>query len=384
MTTESTHTDPIQTDSPADLVPHVSICLPTYNGAKYLRQAIESALRQTYGDFELIICDDRSTDATYDIARQFAKLDSRIKLTKNDHRLGLFNNYNACLSKARGHYIKLFAQDDLFEPQMIQKMVARLESSPNVALVSCAKKIIDDEGKEVKVVSQFKSDQMLRGEDVIVSHLVALGYSLANWVGEPSTTMFRASDLGKKFDSKFYHYGDIDYWFRILENGYLHYLAEPLCSFRRHKESSTSSNLKGLYFASDICRLGTKYQKYFSELGETPEHFGKRAAEVIALNLDHLVRNEGLNLEEALAAGPSSLLPAGFEEMSHFREALFYSERRVTSLLEELIATQNELEHRQAECDRLWEAYNQLTNSVSWKLTAPLRNVRAKMGPSKQ
>jgi glycosyltransferase involved in cell wall biosynthesis len=367
-----------------EIAPQVSICLPIYNGAKYLRQAIESALAQTYSDFELIICDDRSTDNSFDIARQYAKRDARIKLTKNVHRLGLFNNYNACLAKAQGQYIKLFAQDDLFEPQIIQKMVARLESYPNVALVSCAKKIIDDHGKEVKTVSQFQSDQLLRGADVIVSHLVVLGYSLANWVGEPSTTMFRASDLGKKFDSKFYHYGDIDYWFRILEKGYLLYLAEPLCSFRRHEESSTSSNLKGLYFASDIHRLGTKYQKYLAELGETPEHFGKRAAEVIALNLDHLVRNEGLNLEDTLAAGPCSLLPAGFEEMSHFRAALFYSERRVTSLLEELIATQNELEHRQAECNRLWEALNQLTNSVSWKLTAPLRNVRAKMGPSKQ
>jgi len=306
--------------------------------------------------------------------------DNRVKFNVNSKRLGLFENYNECLSRAHGEFIKPFAQDDLLDPSMFEQMIQAYSIHKEIALVASARKWIDAQGRETKRIVRFPSDTVLAGEDVIMAHLIGL----SNWIGEPSAVMFPATAIGDKFDTSFYHYGDIEYWFRILKNGSLLYLSEPLCSFRRHKESNTSANLTGLYFAADIFRLGAKYESYLRDLGETPEHFGKRAVEVIALHLDHLVSKEGLKIQDAMAARPRPQSKAVEAELTTFRKALFYSERRITGLLEELIASKNELEHKEGEIKRLWEALNQLTNSVSWKLTKPLRSVRAKMGPSRR
>jgi glycosyltransferase involved in cell wall biosynthesis len=360
--------------------PKISVCLPTFNGAKYVGLAIDSILAQSFQDFELIVCDDRSSDNTPQIIRTYADRDDRVKFTTNSKRLGLFQNYNECISKSQGQFIKPFAQDDVLAPKTLARMIEAFSRNDHVVLVSSARKWIDANGMETKQIAHFHSDTVLKGKDVIMAHLIGL----SNWIGEPSAVMFKAGATGNKFDTGFHHYGDIEYWLRILEHGSLLYLSEPLCSFRRHDESSTSTNLNGLYFAADIFRLGKKYESYLKELGETPEHFGKRAVEVIALHLDHLVRTEGLSEADVLAAKSTAQPILTLEDQTSFRQALFYSERRITSLLEELIATRNELEHKEGECQRLWAALNQLTSSVSWKLTAPLRNVRAKMSPTQR
>jgi glycosyltransferase involved in cell wall biosynthesis len=360
--------------------PKISVCLPTYNGARYVEAAIDSVLLQSFADFELIICDDRSSDDTQKIVARFANKDKRIKFNVNADRLGLFENYNECLSRSHGEFIKPFAQDDLLDQPMLERMIQAFANDKNVALVSCAKRWIDANGHETKQIQRFASDTAMAGEEVIMAHLIGL----SNWIGEPSTVMFPATAIGEKFDTSFYHYGDIEYWFRILEHGSLMYLSEPLCSFRRHAESSTNTNLNGLYFAADIFRLGMKYEQYLDELGESSEHFGKRAVEIIARHLNHLVCEDGLKIQDVVAAKPRTHSSISEEEQALFRKALFYSERRITSLLEELTATKNELEHKEGETQRLWAALNQLTNSVSWKLTKPLRSVRAKMGPSQR
>ena len=130
----------------------------------------------------------------------------------------------------------------------------------------------------------------------------------------------------------------------------------------------------------DIFRIGEKYRHFLEELGETREHFAARAVEKIALQMDHLVRNEGLDLPAVIVARPAGHGQFVRSDNDVLREALFESTSRVTSLLKELLQTQNELEHRQGECERLRAAVNQMSNSVSWRLTAPLRTVRERIG----
>jgi len=358
----------------------VSICLPLYNGARFLKQAIESIIYQDFEDFELLIADDASTDESYEIASDYSTKDKRVFCWCNKERLGLFNNYNLCIERAKGEYIKPFAQDDLLETSALAKMTDVLDGFPKVSLVSCAKRWIDKTGASIKQITQFEHDCSIPGKDVIIANLILL----TNWIGEPSAVMFRSKYKGNGFDPHYYHYGDIEYWFRILEHGDLYYLSDSLCNFRKHEKSSTTTNLAGLYFASDIVRLGYKYEKYLIELGESQDHFGARAAEVVALHLDHLVRKEDLSIEEVVQTNPSFKNVYYTDEVAEFRRALFYAERRITSLMEELIATQNELEHRQAECLHLQTALNQMNRSVSWRLTAPLRNVRQRLGQPEQ
>ncbi len=95
--------------------PIVSVCLPTFNGERFLGAAIQSLLSQTFFDFELIICDDCSSDKTVALIQSFAERDPRIKFFQNEKNCGLFENYNVCLGRVIGQFVKLFAQDDLLE-----------------------------------------------------------------------------------------------------------------------------------------------------------------------------------------------------------------------------------------------------------------------------
>src|SRR5262249_12556442 len=151
-------------------------------------------------------------------------------------------------------------------------------------------------------------------DQVILFNLIALN----NWVGEPSTVMFRRDRIGTGFDTNFFHYGDIDYWFRVLAGSDFYYLSEVLCGFRRHSLSGTTQNHRSMLSALDLLRLGHKYGEVLGQLGESKDHFARRAVEVAALNLEHQINTQGLSIEEVVALGVKAKdmerVLAGFKE----------------------------------------------------------------------
>lgn len=108
--------------------------MPVYNGAKYLAEAIESVLAQTFRDFELLISDDGSSDQTAAIATRYARQDRRIVFSRNPHNLGLGRNFDHTLAQARGTYFKWLAQDDIILPEYLEKCVGLLEAADDVVL----------------------------------------------------------------------------------------------------------------------------------------------------------------------------------------------------------------------------------------------------------
>lgn len=343
-------------------MPKISVCLPVYNGAAFLREAIESVLAQTETDFELLIGDDCSTDDSAAIAASYAAKDARIKCWVNQRNLGLFANYNECMRRAGGIYIKPFAQDDLLNPAMLQRESALLAANPDVKLVSCARNWIDSDGLVVNVVRPFEKQIVLEGKDVIRFNY----YRLTNWVGEPSTVMFRRADVGESFDTRFYHYGDIEYWFRIMESGKYAFIDEVLCRFRRHEGSSTSGNLSGLYFAFDMLLLGEKFARYSREIGETPEQFNHRALELAARQLNELVAS-GLSLDEVLAAVQGNEEQRA-RQLAAFKELSFHCLRYMTELL-------SECHHLRCSVTDYDEIVQEVRQNRFWRLTGPLRKL---------
>lgn len=343
--------------------PLVSICLPVYNGEKFLAQAIDSVLAQTYRNFELLVSDDCSTDGSSEIIQRYAVRDGRIKSWSNDGRKGLFENYNVCMMHASGEIIKLFAQDDVLEPGMLARVVEALAKNPDVALVSTAKRWIGPDGSALKVFKQFPDDRIVPGKEVILYNLLRL----TNWVGEPSTVAFKREHVGSGFDCTFYHYGDIEYWFRILDGRDYMYVSDELCGFRRHPHSQTTKNLTGLLFALDILRLNKKYAGLLSDFGETTEHTNRRAIELIALNLEHLAQRENVTLEDVLAASGNNAA-----DLDGYKELLFNSLCSLTATIAELddwkCKHATETAHYRAEI-------SDLHASTSWKVTEPLRKL---------
>ena len=126
--------------------PTVTVGLPVYNGERYLAEAIESVLSQTYEDLELVISDNASTDATESICKAYAERDPRVRYERNSANVGAARNYNITLERAKGRYFKWLAHDDVCEPRFIEVCVEALDSDPEVVLAYPTPVDIDENG----------------------------------------------------------------------------------------------------------------------------------------------------------------------------------------------------------------------------------------------
>jgi len=213
----------------------VSIAIPLYNCESHIRDTIESVLAQTFGDFELVVHDDQSTDRSAEIARSFK--DPRIRYVPNPERLGFFGNWNRCLDSMSGNYCKLLPHDDTLEPTCLEKQIHVLNEHPEVSLVHCARKIIDPSNRVLTTRRQRES----AGVKDAASSLRRIVRSGTNPIGEPAAVMFRRDimdRIGGFSDADMYSI-DIEYWSRLLAEGKRYYIDEVLCSFRVWPDSAS-------------------------------------------------------------------------------------------------------------------------------------------------
>ena len=124
----------------------ISIAMATYNGTRYIREQIDSILRQTIQDFELVICDDCSTDGTLMIVEEYAKKDSRFVVYKNEINLGYRRNFEGLVYKCRGEYIAFCDQDDIWLPNHLEVLFRGIEGRD---VSSADAEIIDATGKSM-------------------------------------------------------------------------------------------------------------------------------------------------------------------------------------------------------------------------------------------
>lgn len=133
----------------------VSIGVPVYNGAAYLRSALEALVVQDYADLEIIISDNASVDDTEAICREFAARDSRVRYYRAEENQGPFWNFIRVYELARGEYFMWNAHDDLRHPQYVSRCVAELTVNPNALFCCTGVKFIDNEGHDVTEASRM-------------------------------------------------------------------------------------------------------------------------------------------------------------------------------------------------------------------------------------
>jgi glycosyltransferase involved in cell wall biosynthesis len=126
--------------------PRLTIGLPVYNGEKYVAESIEALLGQSYTDFELIISDNASTDATGEICRDYARQDSRVRYIRQSKNIGLAPNHNVVVDQARGELFKWTAGDDLYARDLVERCVDALDKYPEVVLAHCWSARVDGSG----------------------------------------------------------------------------------------------------------------------------------------------------------------------------------------------------------------------------------------------
>jgi len=250
--------------------PKVSICIPTYNGEAFIGEAIQSALAQTYANIELIISDDGSTDRTIAIAQSFqseTSVDFRIILHRN---YGLSQNWNFCISQAKGQYIKFLFQDDLLAPECIEKMVALAQENPKIGMVFSPRgiTIAEDESNPIlRRASQSIKDlhkswsnlKPIQPGKELLADTNCLSNPI-NKIGEPSTVLIAArvfEEIGL-FDSGLSQYVDLDMWWRIMGNYHIGFVDEKLSSLRIHPEQQTWKNFAAGENHKDVVRFYKK------------------------------------------------------------------------------------------------------------------------------
>jgi glycosyltransferase involved in cell wall biosynthesis len=255
------------------VIPTVSICIPTYNGEAYLVPAIESAIRQTFHDTEILIVDDASTDETLSIANRIARLDPRLRIISNDHNLGLVKNWNRCLIEARGAWIKFLFQDDLLEPTCVEELLRAAQGS-RIPFAACFRGFVFEDGteqalreryiKERSEVSDWYRRPTMTADQFAV---FAVRQPPRNLVGEPTVTLIRRDlvcEVGL-FDPDFIHLCDAEYWLRLGGAAGIAMVPRVLAQFRVHGTSATSVNASERHFrASALDPLLLLYKLLYS------------------------------------------------------------------------------------------------------------------------
>jgi glycosyltransferase involved in cell wall biosynthesis len=222
----------------------VSICIPTYNGTRYLKECLDSALAQTFEDFEVVVVDDGSTDSTMDVARQYSRSDGRVRVWRNERNLGLVENWNRCVGLARGEWVKFLFQDDLLEPSCLERMLRASRSGVDLVVARRAMIFEDD----TTAVNKERYRSYLAAHD-LARHCPGREYIAAeqfaeilvrspsyNCIGEPTATLIRRSAFERygPFNRDLIMLCDWEHAARVAVNTGLCYVDTTLAHFRVH------------------------------------------------------------------------------------------------------------------------------------------------------
>ena len=213
------------------LHPRVSVVVPAYNNADFLAATIDSILAQDYDDFELVIADHSSTDASGEILGRYAAHPCVRVLPPTPPGGGALANWNRVTRHARGEFLKLVCGDDLIAPSALREQVAALDEHPSAVLVAASRDLIDASGRIVlRNRGLGRLQGLVSGEDAMRATVLAG----TNIFGEPGCVMFRRALIEKEggWDGAFPYLIDQATYARIMSHGDMVALRKPLASFR--------------------------------------------------------------------------------------------------------------------------------------------------------
>jgi glycosyltransferase involved in cell wall biosynthesis len=221
------------------LMNKISVIMPVYNGEKYLHDAIQSILDQTFTDFELLVINDGSKDLSLEIIQKF--LDPRIQLINLEKNIGLIAVLNLAFARAKGEIVIRMDQDDLAMSDRFQKQVDYLENHPSIGVVGT---FCDKIGAQSGLM-KFPIDH-----DHIKIHAL-----FDNPIAHPTIAVRRRLLPETPYDAKYVHTEDYALWTRLLDSGVrFHILPEALLKYRHHSEQTTFAQRPNQLSTADLIR----------------------------------------------------------------------------------------------------------------------------------
>ncbi len=227
----------------------VSVLMPVFNSEKYLSDAVESILAQTFTDLEFLILDDGSTDESLRMLERFAARDRRVRVTSRENK-GIFVSRNELLEASQGEFIAVMDADDVALPERLSLQVDFLRAHPEVVCVGGAMEMIDGAGRYLTRLLLPTSDRAIQ-EDALKG---------AGSIAHPCAMIRKAALVQiNGYDARMTVAGDLDLWLRLGEIGQLANLDEALIRYRLHEGSISEQKGKEQRSAArDACERAWK------------------------------------------------------------------------------------------------------------------------------
>lgn len=240
--------------------PLVSVVMPAYNSEKYIAEAIESILNQTYKNFEFIIVNDGSTDNTLKIIKKYAKKDKRIKVINNKENLKICKSLNRGITSSKGKYIARVDSDDISLPERFEEQVDFLEKNKEAGVVGADMQIFNGLTKEnISIRKYEKTDEKLRKTIFFYSPFAHPAVMIRKRVLE---------DLGQ-YNEEYHDCEDLELWFRIGSKYKFANINKILIKYRFHPNSITIKKMRRMETLSNKLRWKNRKNPSY--------HFGFKA-----------------------------------------------------------------------------------------------------------
>jgi len=264
----------------------VSVVLATYNGEKFLAEQLDSVIQQTYGNLEIIISDDCSTDNTWPLVEQYAKIDKRIKGFRNKENIGYTKNFENAILQSSGEYVAFCDQDDIWDKSKIEYM---LDNSDSEKLIFSDSELIDENGISMnKKLSDLKH---------VRSYYSCLPFLIGNCVPGHDCLVDRSSLLGTL---PFPDCCVYDWWlaFYFTCHGGIRFIDKPLVKYRQHMSNSVPAIRVGKKKKIDKKQKTENIKQRMLLFAQTAKRLNSRDAQIIetlaATYQNHSLKNSVL------------------------------------------------------------------------------------------
>lgn len=220
------------------MVAKVSVIVPNYNHAPYLRQRLDSIFNQTFQDFEVIILDDCSTDNSKEIIEEYRNYPKISHIVYNEKNSGSpFKQWAKGFDLAQGEYIWIAESDDWAELNFLEELTSAIEQNQNILIAFCQS--IYSYGNSTKIAHFLSSSCIMNGKEFFNKYML-----FRNAICNASSVLFRKSALKKIpfFYQNFHGAGDYLFWIEFLFIGDIAYIHKPLNYFRQHTSNTTTAN----------------------------------------------------------------------------------------------------------------------------------------------
>jgi len=311
-------------------LPKVSILIPVYNRAKIILETLNSAINQTYKNIEVIVIDNKSTDDTFEVVKEFAESYPNVRVYQNEENIGPVRNWQLCLQYATGEYVKILWSDDLIDPTFTEKTLPYLVAHEDVGFVFTGAEVFNDDTGQRGKAYFIGNTGIYHTKKFIEGSLLGGPFPVS-----PGNALFRKKDVEKNLIIDIPNKIDSDFKIHGIGNDLLIYLLtakdypnfafvnETLSFFRSHQGSISISSNRG-----DVVILYHIAKAYLVENYVSDEKLRKKFnAELLAFLLKYVKKN---------SLGVKSVKNFYFAEDKADVDYLFFSKLIFTKLFKKL------------------------------------------------